>query len=181
MNELTELNDIKKCSIEGCNSPYYCKDLCRKHYNKNYRHLNIGKSLSYNIEYRLKFKDKVREYDKKYSTSDNGRFNKARSKAKIRKLDFTVTFDQFIEISGAPCYYCQDELCGKDNFQGAHLDRIDNSKGYTLDNVLSCGILCNRIRMNNLTVEETKDAVVGILNGRKRRIYDKKTGERSIE
>jgi hypothetical protein len=41
--------------------------------------------------------------------------------------------------------------------------------GYTIDNVVSCGFLCNKIRMNNLTVAETKDAVEAILEGRKRR------------
>jgi hypothetical protein len=50
---------------------------------------------------------------------------------------------------------------------GAHLDRIDNNKGYLFNNVLPCGSLCNSIRMNNLTVEETKDCINAILAGRK--------------
>jgi len=129
--------------------------------------------LLYNRDYKTNNKLKLSLYDKKYSESNIGRFNKAKSKAKIRGLVFDLTFERFIEISSLPCYYCADELCGKEIFEGAHLDRIDNSKGYIEDNVLSCGLLCNQIRMNNLTVEETKDAVEGILLGRKRRLNNK--------
>lgn len=157
------------CSIIDCDNNNYCKNLCRKHYNKKYREDNIEKSLAYNKLYRKLHLDKVNQYDKDYATTDKGRFIKARSKAKTRGLEFTITLEDFLEISKQKCYYCSDELCGLKNFQGAHLDRIDNSKGYVLGNIISCGGLCNRIRMSNLTVEETKDAIDGILAGRKRR------------
>lgn len=162
---------MKACSVENCPNIHYCKGLCRSHYNKQYKQNNEEKIKQYNITYKQNHDRECKEYEKQYASSDKGRFNKAKSKAKVRDLEFSLTYEQFIEISSKPCYYCQDELCGKENFQGAHLDRIDNSKGYTLENVISCGLLCNKIRMNNLTVEETKDAIVAILDGRKRRNY----------
>lgn len=160
---------MKICATEYCNNTLYCKNLCRSCYNKQYRKNNIKNSIQYNFEYKKLHKEESKIYNKQYAETDNGRFIKAKTKAKSRKLEFLLTFDQFLEISSTPCFYCSDKLCGKKNYQGAHLDRIDNSKGYIIDNVISCGLLCNQIRMNNLSVEETKDAVCGILSGRIRR------------
>ena len=160
---------IKKCNILNCDNDYYCKNLCRSHYNKQYRELHADEAKIYNTNYKENNREQAAEYDKYYSEIDKGRFKKAKSKAKQRKLEFSLTFEQFVEISNYPCFYCEDGLCGRESFQGAHLDRIDNNKGYIIDNVLSCGILCNRIRMNNLTVQETLDAVNGIMIGRIRR------------
>jgi putative endonuclease len=164
MNEHT---NVKICSIESCNEITYCKCLCRVHYNKQWHASHKEYTSQYNKDYKKKNIEKNKVYNKTYATSDIGRFNKAKSKAKVRGLDFDLYYEDFIDISSRPCFYCADELCGKKDFQGAHLDRIDNSLGYTLDNVISCGLLCNQIRMANLTVAETKDAVQGILSGRK--------------
>ena len=160
---------MKLCSTKDCGNNSYCKELCRSHYNKQWRNKHKEESRRYNKSYRRSNKESVAAYDKKYSETDNGRFVKAKTKAKQRELEFDLYFEDFIDISSRPCFYGADELCGRDEFQGGHLDRINNSLGYTLDNVISCGLLCNRIRMNNLTVAETKDAVEAILVGRKKR------------
>lgn len=157
--------EIKICS--ECNLQVRCKGLCKSHYDLKYKEEHKEAMRLYRKEYRQANLAKEKEYDKIYSITDTGRFFKAKSKAKTRKLEFSLTYEQFIAISGSPCYYCNDELCGREVFSGAHLDRIDNSKG--LDNVVSCGILCNKIRMNQLSVDETVDAIQGILSGRKRR------------
>jgi hypothetical protein len=145
--------------------------LCREHYNKQWKNSHKEEIKIYNKSYKENNKEQGAAYDKLYSETDHGRFTKAKTKAKQRGLEFSLTFEQFVEISNYICYYCEDGLCGRPSFQGAHLDRIDNNKGYTIDNVVSCGLLCNQIRMDNLTVQETRDAVNGILLGRLRREY----------
>jgi hypothetical protein len=146
----------KKCSIDGCSSTScHAKGLCKSHYNKQLKLNSIEK-----------IREQNRVSRQKRITTDKGRFMIARLKAKERKLDFDLSLEDFTRISKLPCHYCNDKLCGKKILTGCHLDRIDNSKGYTLDNVLSCGQLCNSIRMDILTVEETEDAVVAIIAGR---------------
>lgn len=164
------MNSEKICLIEGCDNLSYCKEMCRSHYNKQYKSTRLLDTSFYNKKYKNANKIRTKIYNKKYAETDRGRFNKAKTKAKSRNLSFTLSFDLFLSLSGNPCYYCNDELCKVDNYQGAHLDRIDNLKGYEEGNVLSCGLLCNQIRMDNLSVDETKDAVEGILLGRKKRL-----------
>lgn len=157
------------CSVVDCGNSHYCKGLCRKHYNKQWKESHEEETREYGARWRRENKEARIVYNRIYATTDIGRFNKAKSKAKGRELKWDIEFETFIDISSRPCFYCNDELCGKEKFQGAHLDRIDNSLGYEIDNVVSCGLLCNTIRMSNLTVAEAKDAIEGILAGRKRR------------
>ena len=63
-----------------------------------------------------------------------------------------------------PCHYCNYQLGQQSNSSG--LDRLDSSKGYIKDNVVSCCYKCNRIKNNFLTEEETLAAVKAILNFR---------------
>lgn len=63
-------------------------------------------------------------------------------------FDYDIDPDWFInEILTGHCHYCGDtERLG--------LDRIDNSKGHTMDNVVVCCYDCNCARNNNFTYEE---------------------------
>jgi hypothetical protein len=62
-----------------------------------------------------------------------------------------------------PCVYCGSLIRGI----GSGLDRINNSKGYIIDNVNPCCGTCNDIRGDNLTVEEMKVAMRAVLDYRK--------------
>jgi len=42
-----------------------------------------------------------------------------------------------------PCYYCGD------NIETIGLDRLNNTKGYSLDNIVSCCTPCNMMKNNN--------------------------------
>jgi hypothetical protein len=59
-----------------------------------------------------------------------------------RGLVFELTHSQFVSIVLKPCTYCgfmqTNECIG--------IDRIDNSKGYTVENSTSCCKTCNRIK-----------------------------------
>jgi hypothetical protein len=101
------------------------------------------------------------------------RFKRAIQTAKQRGISFSLTFDQFIEAAGQPCFYCGNELCSQ-VLEGSGLDRIDSSKGYEDGNVLPCGFRCNKIKMDDLTVEETKAAIQAILKVR----YEKESKQK---
>jgi len=60
-----------------------------------------------------------------------------------RGYEFTIDKDYFITETNKPCY-----LCGKkpDDLHKNGLDRFDNDKGYTKDNVKSCCANCNFIK-----------------------------------
>ena len=83
--------------------------------------------------------------------------------AKIRGYDYNLTEKQFAEITQKPCYYCgaipnnkhkQKESNGDYIYNG--IDRVDNNKGYTIDNVVPCCKTCNSAK-GRLTLQEFKD------------------------
>jgi hypothetical protein len=68
-----------------------------------------------------------------------------KTRASKKNLDFNLSHDEFDTIKLHPCY-----LCGKPS-NSQHLngiDRIDNNKGYMVDNVKSCCFGCNHIKRN---------------------------------
>lgn len=97
------------------------------------------------------------------------RYNQAKRNAKKREIIFELTLEQYKSLVIQPCYYCEEiyRRCG------VGLDRINNSMGYELSNVLPCCGDCNTIRGNKLTVEETKQVIKLLQNTRKtQRIWD---------
>jgi hypothetical protein len=114
-------------------------------------------------EWRQKNKKKVAEIQararKKYNRSLKGRFTYTVNEAKRRKLVCTLSFEEYAHLLVSPCYYCGLSL--DDTSVG--LDRIDNSLGYTLSNVLPCCGSCNRIRGDSLTVDEMSVAMQAIM------------------
>jgi len=83
--------------------------------------------------------------------------------AKIRGYDYSLTEKQFVEITQKPCYYCgappnnkhkQKETNGSYIYNG--IDRVDNTKGYTINNVVPCCKTCNSAK-GRLTLQEFKD------------------------
>ena len=80
--------------------------------------------------------------------------------AKNRGYDFELTKKQFEEVITKPCIYCGEEKrvhyhkqYSNGAFEYTGLDRYDNSKGYTIDNVVSCCSICNRMKSNMDTKE----------------------------
>ena len=72
-----------------------------------------------------------------------------RHKDKVKNLDFNLDRSFMEELMSKPCIYCGDtKLIGS--------DRIDNSKGHTKDNVVSCCYTCNVVRQDLFSVEEMK-------------------------
>lgn len=75
-----------------------------------------------------------------------------------RAMDLTK--EEFREIIFKPCFYCGAEPTkyfkvskANGNIKANGIDRVDNSIGYTLNNVVPCCIICNRAK-HSLSVDE---------------------------
>lgn len=86
--------------------------------------------------------------------------------AKDSKRVWSLTYEEYLQIIHEPCHYCGKNLLEE---SGYHLDRIDNAKGYTLDNVLPCCWECNRLRGNQLTVLEMEVVAKTLLQFRNKK------------
>ena len=79
--------------------------------------------------------------------------------AKIRNLEFSLTDEEFFTIIRKPCVYCGKFRCTRNEhtrevhtiFNG--IDRIDNLKGYTLENSSPCCSYCNQAKSNRNSEE----------------------------
>lgn len=97
-----------------------------------------------------------------------------RSRAKKKGLEFTLTFEQFMNMTTSNCHYCglEPNKCRQDRaksrmgisrvlFNG--IDRIDSLGGYTLDNCVPCCEDCNKAK-RNLSYDDFLSLVERIYN-----------------
>ncbi|WP_037547415.1 hypothetical protein [Spirochaeta lutea] len=69
------------------------------------------------------------------------KYSEYKRKAKANDREFELTKEQFDRLSTGNCYYC--------NVEGPNgIDRIDNSKGYSIENCVSCCKHCNYVKGN---------------------------------
>jgi len=71
--------------------------------------------------------------------------------AKKRKLTFLLSRDEFRKLTQQDCYYCGDvpsnkKTAHKSVFTYNGIDRVNNDRGYELDNCVASCILCNRAK-----------------------------------
>ena len=110
--------------------------------------LRNGKSKSCKYCARLKYPDPA--FNKLFYTYEK--------EARNRDLDFSLTREEFAMLTKQNCDYCgkdpqQISKLNKYQYLYNGIDRIDSSKGYTLDNCVSCCGRCNRGK-GNMTREE---------------------------
>jgi len=128
----------------------------RNFYKKRQKHKKSGKTyyfytrkckICYKIKvkkYRVKRKLYFRNYRNKWNTKNpqKVRFQSYKGHAKETKREFNLTFTQFIQFWRKSCYYCTSKI------KTIGLDRVDNNKGYTINNIVSCCIICNKMKQN---------------------------------
>lgn len=88
--------------------------------------------------------------------------------AKRRNIEWSITKIEFRELTKQNCYYCNTSPMQKLNYSGYNsayiyngLDRLDNSKGYIIDNVVPCCGLCNWMKKDN-SIKEFLDHIAKI-------------------
>jgi len=130
-------------------------------YRKEYRQKHKDNLHGYERKYRQKYKNilnqRAKEYyhghlekcreqnrikDQKRYQSLDGKFLQYKKNAKFRNIPFELTEIQFMTFWQKPCYYCNSPI------PTIGLDRVDNTKGYTMDNVVSCCKVCNLMKRN---------------------------------
>lgn len=101
---------------------------------------------------------------------ENGLYSKYKREALKRNLEFKLTKDELISLSKRNCNYCNIEPLQKyykktnsDKLLYNGIDRVNNEKGYLLENCVPCCIKCNTAK-NNLSLEEFKSLISKIYN-----------------
>jgi HNH endonuclease len=85
-----------------------------------------------------------------------GRYNTLKTQAKGR-TEVELSYEEYLFFVGNLCRYCDAGLEWSPHGSiksGHHLDRKDNSKGYSIENCVACCGECNRIKSNRYTYEQ---------------------------
>lgn len=93
-------------------------------------------------------------------------FNRYKNSARERKYTFNLTKQEFLILTKQPCFYCGDEpsqIASKTHYTYGDytyngIDRVDNYKGYSIDNCVACCKFCNRAK-DVLTTSEFLDKI----------------------
>lgn len=118
----------------SCNT---CRNLGRRERDKAYYDRTRDKQAESRKSWRNANKDAQAQWQKGYYATPTRRYKHYRSAAKQRDIGFELTFEEFQEFWGQPCYYCADSI------ETVGLDRVDSSIGYVFFNVVSCCKKCN--------------------------------------
>ena len=92
---------------------------------------------------------------KRHRATVQGRYRTMEKSSLSKGFPTDITKEQYSILVAAPCTYCGGPL----PVSGIGLDRIDDLKGYTQNNVLPCCGECNRIRSDVYTVEEMRTII----------------------
>lgn len=74
--------------------------------------------------------------------------------AEKRGYSFDIDYSFFTYLTQQNCYYCGTEPSGREFSKSGHeyifngLDRLDNNKGYSVENVVPCCKVCNAMKSN---------------------------------
>lgn len=85
----------------------------------------------------------------------NRLINSYKSNAKKKNLLFSLKKEEIESLFKSNCYYCASPPLKKAEYKGCYgyyifngIDRVDNNKGYIIDNCVSCCSLCNYKKSN---------------------------------
>lgn len=85
------------------------------------------------------------------------RFNALVGRQKIEKMLVLLSFEEYEKLLSQLCFYCGSSLIDS---KGRGLDQIIPNNRYEIGNVLPCCFVCNTIKNNRFTVDETKVMVI---------------------
>ena len=107
---------------------------------------------------------------RKKETDFNNFLSNLKKSARERNLELSLSNKQIRDLITQSCYYCDAEPRVhkyNKNFQDYlpynGIDRIDNSKGYILNNVVPCCSICNYMK-RTLSKSEFEDHIIKIYN-----------------
>lgn len=89
---------------------------------------------------------------KRIRSTFSERYSAYRKAAVDRGYAFELTKQQFVTFWQQPCSYCGSKI------ETVGIDRVDNTKGYTMENSASCCQVCNRMKME-LSLNDFKEHI----------------------
>jgi hypothetical protein len=133
------------CSVD-CSKKYRKENAIQtpeylKEWNKKYHMENKEEIRRKSKEYRDKNIDIIRAKAIKKGKTPSSKYSNYRSIAKRRNIDFNITKEEFIALWNKPCSYCGSEIVG------IGVDRVDNTIGYQVDNIVPCCSWCNKMKL----------------------------------
>ena len=78
---------------------------------------------------------------KEYNNTITHKYSQYINGAKRRGYSWELTLEQFVSMYDSNCTYCGDKITG------VGIDRVDNTKGYTIDNCVKSCQKCNQLKM----------------------------------
>ena len=111
----------------------------------------------------------IDQTERKISSAFTSVYHQYKAGATKRGYSFNLTKDQLRKLTSSDCYYCKKPPSNKQRqFNGSGgeyiyngVDRMDNNKGYSLENCLPCCSICNHAK-HNLTYDQFVEMVVRI-------------------
>ena len=100
--------------------------------------------------------------------SINSAWKSLRNNAKTRSISVDISKEEFVSIAKMDCFYCgepptekiyHDQPSWSTPARLNGIDRVDNSIGYTVDNIVASCYICNRGKMN-LSLQEFKAWII---------------------
>jgi hypothetical protein len=114
--------------------------------------------------YKAKHREACRRFranNPDYDAQIHVRFAGLKAKCRSRGLEINLTLEEYRQlVEGKVCYYCgHDRIV---NSRGGSLDRVDSSKGYSIDNCVPCCYLCN-VMKSDMSVDQFYGQIERIL------------------
>lgn len=151
--EVIEWVGFKKVGSEGRvkrRSVYKCKCSCGNECHVTQTDLKSGNVKSCGC----RIKENKGSYKGENYSTISTILNNYRQSAKKHGRKFDLTRDQLVELISSNCYYCGNSPSLEKNAKNRWdkplayngIDRVDNTKGYTLENVVCCCKTCNFLK-----------------------------------
>ncbi len=97
--------------------------------------------------------------EKKTINAKKEHFYRYKKDARKRNIDFNLSIEEFTKLISQDCFYCAippnttRKIDKNNSYLYNGIDRVDNNKGYTIENCVACCKMCNFAK-NNYTLEE---------------------------
>jgi hypothetical protein len=161
--EILEFIGYKKRGTGNSEYPYYkCKcNFCGSEYNSFIENLKDARKSG--VSCKKCSNHQHREYGAMSAQDAQVSivYSNYKSRAKFKNWEFSLTKSEFSELVRSNCHYCNqepnkirlDRVKGKRESNDSSclmngIDRVDSSKGYTIDNSLPCCEDCNKAKRN---------------------------------
>jgi hypothetical protein len=121
-------------------------------------------------DWKSKCKSRFKEVCAASRRKPGQRFSAGKCHARRRGLRWGIGFEEYVEIISELCVYCRGYFQKEET--GVGLDRLDNSLGYELGNVVSCCGFCNRFRGDKMSPVECEHLILALIRFRNTGVFD---------